>query len=320
MKDITLNRYALSIGAASALLVGCGGSQPPIGPQGVMPQSRAIATHAQRAGSRILPEASGEDLIYSANSRFIYIFSYADGSQIAHAKLPGLVRSFCSDKNGNVFATVYGGAVVKYAHGGTKVIATLGLPSGYEPWGCAVDPSSGDLAVMTWRTPSSTGPGAVALFAHARGSATLLFDSEINAYSYCGYDSGGNLYLDGSGATGQTVFAELSHGSSYFTNIQLNEPITTVGPVQWDGTYVAVQDKTTKIYRVSVSGSTGTIVGTVVLKQKSRSPSDFWIRDGTVVQTGHSPGLWNYPAGGEQIKALQAHWLFGVTVSVAPTH
>ena len=31
MKSLGLCRYALTIGAAAALLAGCGGSQPPIG-------------------------------------------------------------------------------------------------------------------------------------------------------------------------------------------------------------------------------------------------------------------------------------------------
>ena len=40
-----------------AMLAGCGGSQPPIGAPGVMPQSRAIAMHAAGGGSWMLPEA-----------------------------------------------------------------------------------------------------------------------------------------------------------------------------------------------------------------------------------------------------------------------
>ncbi len=40
MTSLGLSRYALTIGAASALLVGCGGSQPPIGVPGAMPQQR----------------------------------------------------------------------------------------------------------------------------------------------------------------------------------------------------------------------------------------------------------------------------------------
>ncbi len=40
MKSLGLSRYALAISAASTLLAGCGGSQPPIGAPGAMPQSR----------------------------------------------------------------------------------------------------------------------------------------------------------------------------------------------------------------------------------------------------------------------------------------
>jgi hypothetical protein len=40
MKSLGLTRYALTIGASAALLAGCGGSQPPIGAPGVVPQRR----------------------------------------------------------------------------------------------------------------------------------------------------------------------------------------------------------------------------------------------------------------------------------------
>jgi hypothetical protein len=36
---------------AAALLARCGGSQPPIGAPGAMPQTSAIAVHAERGGS-----------------------------------------------------------------------------------------------------------------------------------------------------------------------------------------------------------------------------------------------------------------------------
>jgi hypothetical protein len=39
------------------MLAGCGGSQTPIGALGAMPQRRAIATHAERGKSWMLPEA-----------------------------------------------------------------------------------------------------------------------------------------------------------------------------------------------------------------------------------------------------------------------
>jgi len=48
------------------MLSGCGGSQPPIGTPGAMQQTSAIATHAERGKSWVLPEASGEDLLYAS--------------------------------------------------------------------------------------------------------------------------------------------------------------------------------------------------------------------------------------------------------------
>jgi hypothetical protein len=48
MKSLGLGRYALSSCAAAALLAGCGGSQPPIGAPGTMPQK---AGAGDRGGS-----------------------------------------------------------------------------------------------------------------------------------------------------------------------------------------------------------------------------------------------------------------------------
>jgi hypothetical protein len=39
MRSLEFGRYALNMGSAAALLAGCGGSQPPIGAPGAMPQS-----------------------------------------------------------------------------------------------------------------------------------------------------------------------------------------------------------------------------------------------------------------------------------------
>ena len=51
MKSFGLGTYALTGGVSVALLAGCGGSQPPIGALGTIPQTSAIATHADRGKS-----------------------------------------------------------------------------------------------------------------------------------------------------------------------------------------------------------------------------------------------------------------------------
>lgn len=59
-------RLIIGLGVAGAV-VGCGGSQPPIGAPDAMPQSRAVAAHADSAGSWMLPEAKSEALLYAAD-------------------------------------------------------------------------------------------------------------------------------------------------------------------------------------------------------------------------------------------------------------
>jgi len=64
MKGLDFGRYALGSCAAVALLVGCGGSQPPIGAPGAMPQTMATAARFDRGNSWMLPEAKSSDLLY----------------------------------------------------------------------------------------------------------------------------------------------------------------------------------------------------------------------------------------------------------------
>ncbi len=54
MNSMGLSRFALTFGAASALLAGCGGSQPPIGAPGALQQSRVFAARPNHANYEIL--------------------------------------------------------------------------------------------------------------------------------------------------------------------------------------------------------------------------------------------------------------------------
>ena len=107
MKSLGLSRYALAMGAASVLLAGCGGSQPPVGVPGAMPQTLAIATHAAHGKSWMLPEAKNQDLLYvSTDNSGVYVYAYPSG------KIEGILyegfaspQGICVDKNGDVFIT-----------------------------------------------------------------------------------------------------------------------------------------------------------------------------------------------------------------------
>jgi hypothetical protein len=308
-------RYA-SI-ATVAMLAGCGGSQAPIGAPGAMPQTSAVATHADRGKSWMLPEAKSEDLMYITNAYTVTVYSYPKG------KLVGTLRHFlqplgeCVDQTGDVFIANGAGQVFEYAHGGKKPIATLTL-SGYAPGDCAVDPATGNLAV-TWYTDSQ---GYVAVYSHGSGNPTLYSNGDM-LFTWCGYDSEGNLYVDGVPYDGPAfLFAELPKGSGSLTNITLDQYIGYAGPVQWDGKYVAVTD-VNAIYRFSITGSSGTLKGTVNL-DSAQSLYGTWILDKKVIgsdeQEPDTTFYWDYPAGGQPIKTLQLKGIgapVGVTISKA---
>ena len=321
MRIWDFSRSAFGICAAAAMLAGCGGSQPPIGAQSAMPQSPSITTHAQRGGSWMLPEAKSEDLIYTGREP-IYVLSFPA------LKLVGTIDTraglgICSNKNGDVFMTYPPGEIVEYAHGGTQPIATLYLPGFYETWGCGVDPTSGDLAV-------ALGGSGIAIFPDARGSARVYPGSGPD-FIFCGYDNLGNLFVDGFPISdGSFQLAELRKGHSALANISLDRYIKQPGQVQWDGKYVTVQDRSRfgGVYRVKVSGSVATVVGTTKFEEKGPK-QESWIQDHSVVSSYRKNwkstnliGVWKYPAGGEVIKSVSVDPVpgafLGLTISVAP--
>src|SRR5580698_875840 len=263
MKSLGLSRHALVIIAAAEMLAGCGGSQPPIGAPGVIPQSRAVATHANRGGSWMLPDAKSKDLLYVGDIYDVTVYSYPQG------KLEGRLNGFyeiggeCVDAKGDVFVVnTLGGKIVEYAHGGKKPIQTL-RATGYEPADCAIDPTTGNLAVTIFGGASS---GELAIYQDAKGTPTLYTDPDFLNYGYCGYDDNGNLFIDGGNEDHAVVFAELAKGASSFLNLTLDQSFNDTGAIQWDGKYLDVGDQnTSNIYRFSISGSQGTEVGVTQL-------------------------------------------------------
>ena len=153
MRILRFSRYALLSCAGVAMLAGCGGSQPSIGAPGAMAQTSASAAQVERRGSWMLPEASGEDLLYvtdeDANSVFVY--SYPSGQSVGTLTFSHPVGE-CVNTSGDVFIADAQSSVAEYAHGGTTQIGSLQLPDKYYPpphaYNCAVDPRTGHVAVL----------------------------------------------------------------------------------------------------------------------------------------------------------------------------
>jgi hypothetical protein len=317
------NRYA-STAAVAILLAGCGGSQPPIGAPGVMPQSRAISTRAAQGRSHAAagPATSG-DLIYVSNGcGGVCVLSYPDGQVVSIITLSGSIGGDCSDSSGEVFVT-NDTQVVEYARGDSSPIATYSV-AGEEADACSVDPTSGNLAVVF------RGTGANIAIFPPRSETPSYYNAHIDAY-YCGYDADGNLFVDGlNGHDGG--LSELSKGASDLNILSINGDLGTPGQVQWDSKYITVEGRASgKVVRLAISGSTATVVGTTRLKGKIANASQSWIYGNRVIvpyatrgRLINKVGVWKYPASGKPVSKFE-HFsgskfraLGGVTVSLAP--
>jgi hypothetical protein len=321
------------------MLVACGGSQPPIGASGAMPQSRAIATHAGRGRLWMLPEAKSGALIYasSADGGSVYVLSYPTLELVQTLKnLNASAMGECVDSAGDVFVTTVNasetsGTIYEYAHGGSAPIATLNDP-GY-PWSCAVDSTSGTLAVANFRDSYGSGlNGDLAIYPNAQGSPTIYSPPYLATMFFCGYDNTGNLYVDAQNASSPYgSLYELPSGGSSLQLINVDTTIYEAGPVQWDGQYMTIADYNHHvtygpelIHRLQISDSSATVIGTTKLNTtRNRHGGQAWIYGAKILTVSEHQklrfgvGAWKYPTGGKAQKANNAvgHILFGVTVS-----
>jgi hypothetical protein len=226
--------------------------------------------------------------------------------------------------------------ILEYAHGGTEPIATLddpGLPSG-----CAVDPTTGNVAVAN---VSADDPphyhGDVVVFPNGQDPPTQYSDSSIPFFLYCSYDATGNLLVDGYDASSDGI-AELPAKGQNLGDIALDQSIGP-GSIQWVDVYQAFvvagnsgdPRGSDYIYQVQVSGSSGTVSGPTILRTERHHSSEdyqFWTGDGRIISPGLIRGdvaalldFWKYPRGGRPTKSISrpdgAHYLTGVTVSRA---
>ena len=312
MRDLW--RRGLGACAMAAMLAGCGAGVAPVQPSAA-PDGSAAA------------RAKGALLYVTGGCGGTCVLSYPKGKVVGSLPISG--AGLCSDKHGNVFlatATTSGNAVVyEYAHGATTPKATLDLP-GLLAEGCSVDPTSGNLAVTYLCSDCNYGP--VAIFQNAQGSP-MSYEQAGVFLSYCGYDAKGNLFADGSGGSTGFALLELPAGGNVLMPISMKQSISIAGQVQWDGTYLAIEDLShPTIYQFDVKGSTATRKGATPLTGAGNAGGQSWIDGSTVIvpfsPSGSAPtavGFWKYPTGGPATKTIEKHLgtgtLAAATVSAA---
>lgn len=333
-------RCAFTI-AAVALLAGCGVSQLPAAAP-ISLQS-ASAAHGVHAPSWMLPEAKHDDLVYVSGlggppqyASAIWVFSYPQGKLVG--TLTGFdpynaLGSICTDSHGNVYVTGGGaagdsGEVYVFAHGSITLETTLSDPG--SPFGCAVDPKTGDLAVTNYFSEMSGTTGDVAIYAGSKGTPKTHTAGNITNFFFCAYDDHSNLFVDGTNDYQSFPFAELSKGSTSFSNVALSTDNFWPGSLQWHDNALVVAalpglKSPTTLYRVHFSGSTGSIVGKTLLDTAGGYITilQYWVQGDRLI--GLNPSLkrvnfWHYPAGGYRYKELETtgSYFSGAAVSVAP--
>ncbi|MGA8535308.1 MAG: hypothetical protein WB615_14470 [Candidatus Tumulicola sp.] len=294
---------ALSFCGVIALLVlaaACGGESqlPPT------PSHAASSTHN---ASWIDPNAVHQDLMYVSNWRtgVISILTYPQGKSVGAITGFSEPEGECVDAHGDVFiADRARHQIQEYAHGGTVAIQTLSY-LGASPYGCSVDPVSGDLAVTNGGR-SKHQQSVLAIYAKATGAPKLYDDDGFNA-EFCGYDNQGNLYVDGQSTEKNSFkFAELPKGDNAIVPVTLNKSFGYPGSVQWDGTYLMVADSFPPVaYRFTFSSGGGTAVGSPTKFGSLYEVAQLWIQGDKILGADGNVFRWNYPAGRTKLNTYE---------------
>ncbi|MFY9738929.1 MAG: hypothetical protein WAK11_07720 [Candidatus Cybelea sp.] len=297
---------SLQAGMVAALLAGCGsGSQLEWSPM----QPNAFPVRA----SWMAPEAKRGDLAYVGGFYGISAFTYP-GFKYVYSIASADVQGLCAAKTGNWWAVASGAdEVLEYAHGGTTPLKTLSITGG-EAAGCAVDPTTGSLAVTI------LGSGAVVVFTGGSGTGTTIADDLDSSY-FDGYDDKGDLFVDGITSSDTYGVVELPKGGSTFESIALSRSLEFPGGIQWYHKYLAVGDQEAHvIYHFAVHGANAKEIGATDLRGSS-DVVQFYIQRPYVVGAdagNEDVALWDYPGGGSPVKVITGEFDLptGVIVSV----
>jgi hypothetical protein len=312
MKILGLVRYALATCGVAVVFAGCSGGSS-LAPTPATQNAAPASSRAALGRSWMAPDLNlkKKDLLYVSNyySTDILVFTYPGGKPVG--ALEGVAGGECtsSASNGNWWVTGPK-EILEFAHGGVTPIHTLSGGGG----ACAIDPMTGNLAAVT--------SNGVVIYRHAKGRGKMYTTSLVEV-DFAGYDSKGDLFVDGRSTSRAFALVELPKGSNSFETITLNQTIEFPGGVQWDGRYLAVGDQeTSNVYQFAIDGSNGTLEGTTPLKGASDVVT-FWLQGPDVVgvDAGNDDAeIWSYPGGGPPIKIVTGQFdlPLAVVVSVAP--
>lgn len=192
------SRYIIGITTAIGLLTSCSGSELSAPANTIGNPSAAQTPQGNR---RIhLRELNRNDLLYvsDVDAGKLYVFTYPRGTLVKTIADLSNPTGLCTNNSGDIWVVTAAdsgsGTLVEYEHGGSTPIATLSIP-GDDPFGCAVDPKTGDVAV-------TNSGNSISVFTKGSGTPLTYTASDFYHMYYCGYDSNGNLFADGNSQSG----------------------------------------------------------------------------------------------------------------------
>jgi hypothetical protein len=327
MNVFAFPRNALSL-AAAAMLAACTTAaslpqSPGLGGTEALPQGAALGQtlnllyhplgrrvdvngRPDHSRSWMSPDAKRKALLYvgDENTKEVYVYTYPKGELVG--ELTGFESPFgeCADSAGNVWiADGLRSELVEYPHGGTTPINTLHDP-GQGPYGCAVNPKSGDLAVANLQALPS-GPGSISLYEKAKGDPKVYADPNSASEDFVGYDRD-KLYVAGQNST-TGAYQLAAFARKKFTDLTVSgATINYPGGVGFDnGLWIGDggdgSDNSTNIYQITVSGTTATVIGTTPLTDALYCAALVYGRVALCPgYYGSQPGIefYQYPAGG----------------------
>lgn len=316
------SRSAFVLLSLSITLSACATDRPALLPASTSPSKAGLSDLSERPRH----SNSASDLLYVANVKTVSVYSYP-GNKLEET-LPGFGKAHgeCVDSNGSVYVTDFvKSEIVEFAHGQKKRVATFKSPLG-APLGCSIDNASGALAVSAL--------DGLAVFPKNRKNPSVYKDSTFRQFQLCGYDNGGNLFVDGFSSSFDFKLDELPKGGTALKELGIDKSIGWPGQIQWDGTFLTVGDaELLLIYRVRIRGAQAVVVGKTTLQPAGTSANEiyqYFIDQNKVVAPDfYSEGsternavfFYKYPAGGTPSGATIRKGLdypVGAVVSKAP--
>jgi hypothetical protein len=226
----------------------------------------------------------------------------------------------CSDRSGNIWITsTLAQTIQQYDRSGV-LLNTLFDNEGL-PGSCAVDPTTGNLAVVNLDNVGLDA-GSVLIYPGATGPPTQeLTDPNIELYFFSGYDPSGNLYVNGFAGDGSYVLDVSPAGSGTLSAVTVSGgTIFFPGMIQWNkaasdlvlGDQLCNDAPGSCLYSASVSGSTATITSVTNLEDGLGNPIGDLAQGvvGPLARMGAAGGSfndsgdpssvnrWHFPAGG----------------------